>query len=493
MPGYATPIDRVAVIGAGISGVVSAAHLLTAGLQVTAFERNEKSGGIWLHDKRVPIEGPYPCVTPADVQNYGNNIQDGNYQRHVLHAPPGPCYDSLRNNIATPLLRTTLNNWPENTPDYVNHHVLLEYIQETSESTGVDKVTEYGALVTNIYKQGQKWQVTWTSLLEDAQTGDFVETYHSSDFDAVVVASGHYHTPLIPDIPGLAEAKSKWPSKIRHSKSFRNSQGFEGKNVLLVGGGVSSTDIARDIGPVAGVICQSTRDGSMVMPASVLPDNASRVSEIVAFEIHATKESFPRHLPLTAHLKSKETLHDIDIIVFCTGYQMTLPFLPQYNKNTVPVTAADDSVLVTDGSQIHNLHRDIFYIPDPTLAFVGIPLLNTTFTLFEFQAMAVAAFFSGIVQLPSTNALREEYNDRVRIKGYKRNFHSLKDDEETYVSRLIEWINSGREERGLPLIEGHTRSWLEGKQLIYKEILRLRALKTADHSAEAKDVQLKHT
>lgn len=47
MPGYATPIDRVAVIGAGISGVVSAAHLLTAGLQVTAFERNEKSGGIW--------------------------------------------------------------------------------------------------------------------------------------------------------------------------------------------------------------------------------------------------------------------------------------------------------------------------------------------------------------------------------------------------------------------------------------------------------------
>lgn len=94
--------------------------------------------------------------------------------------PPSPCYDSLRNNIATPLLRTTLNDWPENTPDYVNHHVLLEYIQETSKRTGVDKVTEYGALVTKIYKQGQKWQLNWTSLLEDTQTGDFVETYHSS-------------------------------------------------------------------------------------------------------------------------------------------------------------------------------------------------------------------------------------------------------------------------------------------------------------------------
>jgi hypothetical protein len=48
-------------------------------------------------------------------------------------------------------------------------------------------------------------------------------------FDAVVVASGHYHTPLVPDIPGLAEAKSQWPVEIAHSKSFRNAEGFEGK------------------------------------------------------------------------------------------------------------------------------------------------------------------------------------------------------------------------------------------------------------------------
>ena len=43
------------------------------------------------------------------------------------------------------------------------------------------------------------------------------------------MASGHYHTPLIPDIPGLAEAKSQWPVEITHSKSFRNAEGFEGK------------------------------------------------------------------------------------------------------------------------------------------------------------------------------------------------------------------------------------------------------------------------
>ena len=40
-------ISSVAVIGAGISGVVSAGHLLRAGLKVTVLERNHAAGGVW--------------------------------------------------------------------------------------------------------------------------------------------------------------------------------------------------------------------------------------------------------------------------------------------------------------------------------------------------------------------------------------------------------------------------------------------------------------
>lgn len=47
MTGPSNTIDRVAVIGAGISGVVTAAHLLNAGLEVTVFERNQEVGGVW--------------------------------------------------------------------------------------------------------------------------------------------------------------------------------------------------------------------------------------------------------------------------------------------------------------------------------------------------------------------------------------------------------------------------------------------------------------
>lgn len=41
-------VKRVAVIGAGISGVTTAAHLKNAGIEVTVFERNRASGGSWL-------------------------------------------------------------------------------------------------------------------------------------------------------------------------------------------------------------------------------------------------------------------------------------------------------------------------------------------------------------------------------------------------------------------------------------------------------------
>ena len=38
---------RVAVVGAGTSGISAAGHLLAAGLDVTVFERGQVAGGIW--------------------------------------------------------------------------------------------------------------------------------------------------------------------------------------------------------------------------------------------------------------------------------------------------------------------------------------------------------------------------------------------------------------------------------------------------------------
>lgn len=48
-----TGIRSVAVIGAGISGILATKYLVQEGLEVTVFERNEQAGGIWL------VDGPF--------------------------------------------------------------------------------------------------------------------------------------------------------------------------------------------------------------------------------------------------------------------------------------------------------------------------------------------------------------------------------------------------------------------------------------------------
>ncbi|KAI3002632.1 hypothetical protein CBS147346_5858 [Aspergillus niger] len=452
-------IQQVAVIGAGISGVVSAAHLLAHGIDVTVFERNHAAGGVWLHDERKPLEPNYPAIKPSISERHREEDRRHADALSLEHAPPGPCYDGLKNNVATSLMRVKLNAWPKGTPEFVSHTVMKEYIQDTSKKAGAESITIYGARVTRLRKIDRKWDVTWTTLKETTQSGTFEEQEETAKFDAVIVASGHYHAPRVPDTPVLSKAKAQWPSRITHSKGYRSPNPYAGKNVLLIGGGVSSTDLAREIGPLAKNVYQSTRNGEFDISASVLPENGTRISEIERFEIEAKAATDDEALPIKVHLKSGQTLCGIDAIIICTGYHITLPFLPEYHDDATPAERASDTVLVTDGTQVHNLHKDIFYIPDPTLAFVGVPYYTATFTLFEFQAIAVANVFAGIAELPAESAMKDEYTRKIEEKGSGKRFHSLKDIEEFYVIDLLEWINGYRAKHGLSAIEAHSDSW----------------------------------
>ncbi|KAL4937216.1 hypothetical protein BDV06DRAFT_232720 [Aspergillus oleicola] len=458
-------IRRVAVIGAGISGVVSAAHLLQAGIEVMVFERGHAAGGVWLYDERAAPEPSYTSLKPLESEAHSDKDVENTKLRH---APPGPCYYGLKNNVSTPLMRVKLNAWPEETPDFVSHSVLSAYIQDTSVKSGVHDITIYGARVKNLEKRGESWEVRW-SRLEGADAG-IREVERVESFDAVIVASGHYHTPRVPDTPGLAEAKARWPDRIFHSKRYRKPEGYENKNVLLIGGAVSAIDIAREISPSANKIYQSTRNGEFDITASFLPENGVRISEVERYEILDESSSNQENeqkigsLPLKVHLKSGQTLCNLDEVIICTGYQFTLPFLPTYHDDNLSPAKANETILVTDGTQAHNLHKDIFYISDPTLAFVGVPFYTATFTLFEFQAITVANVFAGIAALPEQSEMRREYNEKIATKGVGKRFHSLKDVEEEYVQDLLGWVNKYRARQGLKSIEGHTETWQEAKE-----------------------------
>jgi hypothetical protein len=235
------------------------------------------------------------------------------------------------------------------------------------------------------------------------------------------------------------------------------------QNYLLVGGSVSATDIARELGPYANRIFQSQRNGRFDLPPSMLPDNAYRVDEVVSYDApiadRSTSLDAYEAIPATMTLKSGAKICDIHHVILCTGYYLTLPFLPQFHSDKTPVDKVNDTLLVTDGTQFHNLHKDIFYINDPTLIFIGVPFFTATFTLFEFQAMVVAKVLSGQAKLPSKDAMRSEYDDRVKTKGYGKAFHSLRDQEAAYVNELIAWVNSDLDKAGKGRLCGHTEKW----------------------------------
>lgn len=229
---------------------------------------------------------------------------------------------------------------------------------------------------------------------------------------------------------------------------------------------MSAIDIAKEISTQAETVYQSTRNGEFDISANILPENGVRVSEIARYEIldDAGDADDSKPLPLKVHLKSGQELCGLDQVIICTGYQFAVPFLPSYHDDRLSPEEANETILITDGTQAHNLHKDIFYIPDPTLAFVGVPFYTATFTLFEFQAITIANVFSGTAQVPPESSMRQEYKDRLNRKGSGKRFHSLKDIEEVYVKELLDWINGPRVERGLSPIEGHTETWHQAKK-----------------------------
>lgn len=199
----------------------------------------------------------------------------------------------------------------------------------------------------------------------------------------------------------------------------------------------------------------------MDAPESWLPPNATRVPEVVQFS--ALEESAlegSNAIPGKVVLVDGQVLEGIDRVVIATGFHFTLPFFgPEFSPDDVPREEADEKILITDGTMLHNLHKDIFYIPDPTLAFTGIPFYTATFSLFEFQAIAIAAVFSGQTEIPSTEEMRAEYMERIKEKGYGKPFHTLIGQDVEYAKGLMAWVNKGRDD-ATKKTDGYSQEWI---------------------------------
>jgi hypothetical protein len=93
--------------------------------------------------------------------------------------------------VATPLLETTLNKFPQGTDDFVSHSVLKDYIQDTATKTEVDAITKYNTEVQNVVKTDDKWAVQ-TAYLHTTDSGALSQEIST---DVSVIHYSQTHPP----------------------------------------------------------------------------------------------------------------------------------------------------------------------------------------------------------------------------------------------------------------------------------------------------------
>jgi len=260
---------------------------------------------------------------------------------------------------------------------------------------------------------------TWSVECLDLRTGRKTqETY-----DGVIVASGNYNVPCIPDIQGVQTWDATFPTSISHSKYYRTSEPFNDKKVVVVGNSASGLDISSQIVHTCKKPLLLSHRSESYLAASVSshPD-IKYVPQITKFD--------PTNRCVIFADGSQE--QEVDRIIFCTGYLYSMPFLSTLAPNPI-----------SDGSRVEHTYQHLFYAPNPTLAFLTLPQKVIPFPLAEAQAAVTARVWSGRSSLPKYEVMVAWEKSVIAEGKPKGEFHTLKFPKDAeYINMLYDWAVS---------------------------------------------------
>jgi dimethylaniline monooxygenase (N-oxide forming) len=208
---------RVCVIGAGLSGLAAVCGLTRAGHEVRCFEAGSKIGGMWRYGNDNGLSAAYASLT-------------ANVSRGRMQYPSFPAPDPMA--------------------EFPPHHELLAYLERYAEANDLLRHIVSGAWVEQARPADGGWQVS-------------VRDTKPEQFDALVVASGHYWDPEIPKLDG------RFDGPIVHVRDYRTPDTFAGRQVVVVGGGQSALDIAAEISSTARGTILSCRQGHYLIPRHI--------------------------------------------------------------------------------------------------------------------------------------------------------------------------------------------------------------------------------
>ena len=405
-------VSKVAIIGAGPTGLAAAKHLLAHSISVTLFEQQPARalGGVWYYTPEAPPPPPAPQTDPFHAPDAP--LEAG--PRSGGDAPVfiSPMYEELHANIPGSLMAFRGVPFPGDARVFPSREVIRDYVRRYAED--VRHLIRFSREVVAVEPRAaddggeEKWHLRSRSTVDGSEDAEV--------FDAVVVANGHYSVPFIPPVANLSSYAEAHRDSVLHSKQFRSPRAFDDKVVVVVGNGPSGLDIAYQIRPHARKLYLSVRD----------PTPEEKLSHIGCAEIAEITEFLPSTRGV--RLANGTEIRDIDTIIFCTGFLYSFPFLP---------TVSD--TLITKGKGVHGLYKHLFSIRHPTLAFPGLLMRAVPFPMAEAQAAVFAAAWSNLISLPPADDMWEESRRLDQERGDAVQVLPKMADAE-YINEMHDWV-----------------------------------------------------
>jgi hypothetical protein len=426
-------LPRVAIVGAGSSGIAAVKALADAGLPFDCFEKSDRVGGNWVFGNKNGMSSAYRGLY---INTSRDRMQFADYPM------------------------------PRDLPDFPHHTQIARYFEAYVDRFGLRERISFETEVKSAKRRDDGVWVVET------------DRHGVREYDALVVANGHHWDPRWPEPPFPGELHGE----VLHAHHYVDPDAWKDKRVVVVGMGNSAMDIAVEASQVAARTFLAARRGAWIIPKYLLGRPADQISTSTALPFRVRRAMLERlykvvvgdmeryglprpdhrigdahptisgrildrlsHGAITPKPNLAELLGDrvrftdgtiepADVLVYCTGYKVTFPFF--------------DPALIEARDNDLPLFRRVFEPRFPNLFFVGLlQPLGAIMPLAEAQSKWIAEYLTGRYALPDRDALLDDVaRDRAamfeRYVASKR--HTMQVDFDDYLAALRREIEAGR-------------------------------------------------
>lgn len=300
-----SPPLRVGVIGLGPCGLAtlnafSKDDFPAENVELTFLEKQAEWGGLWNYSWRT---GTDASGTPVHNSMY----------RHLWSNGPKECLELFDYSFDRHFGGKRIGSFPprEVLRDYLIGRAKKNLDTLQDQPKGCKVLLHFNACVQtvsfdeaeNVFKVAVRWNGA------PQRSAGTTENYQAMEFDHLIVATGHFSTPHVPEYKGF----DQFPGRILHSHDFRDAEEFRGRRVVILGSSYSAEDIALQCHKYgASQVTVAYRHKAMGFD---WPANVKEVRKLLNVQNN------------TLTFADGVVENDVDAIILCTGYLHSFPFI----------------------------------------------------------------------------------------------------------------------------------------------------------------------